>query len=990
MQNSPSALSDPAQTSHPQPSGGRADGAPGPGAVRAADGFSIKMSIAAVVVLAMLVVALALTVLGWTGARQTLLQTAQRTAADAGRLITERSRRLIEPAQASLRQIGLDPITEAVSLPERLQRLFVLSEEIANNPLIDAIYIGYGDGQFFLLRSLKNQAVRDRFNPPSGARMLVQSRAAGADGKLQGEYLFYSSSGQLLLRRAEPDYVFDPRSRPWYVANHPPGWAKLSQPYVFFTTRQVGLTISLPSRSRTAVVGIDMVLDDLGAQLDQMRISPGGQLALVNPQREVIVYPDMQQVLVQAEQGFRFRTVQALGEPSLMQLDALNAPVGQPQFMDVGGRETLGVVLPFDVWHGQPMKLLVTAPVHELLGDLRHKLTVMLWLIAGIVLVMLPLGWLAGARVGARLDHLTQRARQIARFDFSGTALQPTFIREVNQLADVMGDMSVTIQHFLALSQTLAGERQMDQMLAQVLTRLIAATRCQAGAVYLWHATEQRMQLAGADAGQGPPFEPQLVYPGVPGLRQVGRGLSQMAVELRGRNGPLQGLLLLVYPDDAGHRDDAFQRFAHQLSGMLAVSIETRQLIESQKTLFDAVIRLMADAIDAKSPYTGGHCERVPQLAALLADRMCADPQGPYADFTMTDDERYEFRLGAWLHDCGKVTSPEHIVDKATKLEVIYNRIHEVRTRFEVLWRDAEIAHLRRLQEGADAAASAVDWAQAQQRLQEDFAFVAQCNVGGEFMADAAMARLQQIAAQTWLRHFDNRLGLASEELRRLQEVQPQAPLLPVAESLLSDRPEHVVPWGERKPAVEKSDPNNKHGFDMVLPQARQNMGELYNLSIRRGTLTDEDRFKINEHIVQTLIMLRALPWPAHLARVPDIASTHHEKMDGRGYPRRLPGAQLTLLDRVMALADIFEALTAADRPYKAPKSLTESLRIMAFMCKDQHLDVELFRYFLHSGVWQEFAQRFMQAAQIDAVDVAAIEQLLPAAPVNESPGVAN
>jgi len=226
--------------------------------------------------------------------------------------------------------------------------------------------------------------------------------------------------------------------------------------------------------------------------------------------------------------------------------------------------------------------------------------------------------------------------------------------------------------------------------------------------------------------------------------------------------------------------------------------------------------------------------------------------------------------------------------------------------------------------------------------------------------------------------------------LRRLQEVQPQAPLLPVAESLLSDRPEHVVPWGERKPAVEKSDPNNKHGFDMVLPQARQNMGELYNLSIRRGTLTDEDRFKINEHIVQTLIMLRALPWPAHLARVPDIASTHHEKMDGRGYPRRLPGAQLTLLDRVMALADIFEALTAADRPYKAPKSLTESLRIMAFMCKDQHLDVELFRYFLHSGVWQEFAQRFMQAAQIDAVDVAAIEQLLPAAPVNESPGVAN
>lgn len=157
-------------------------------------------------------------------------------------------------------------------------------------------------------------------------------------------------------------------------------------------------------------------------------------------------------------------------------------------------------------------------------------------------------------------------------------------------------------------------------------------------------------------------------------------------------------------------------------------------------------------------------------------------------------------------------------------------------------------------------------------------------------------------------------------------------------------------------------------------------MGELYNLSIRRGTLTDEDRFKINDHIVQTLIMLKGLPWPQHLARVPEIAATHHEKVDGTGYPRKLPVERLSVADRVMALADIFEALTAADRPYKAPKSLTESLRIMAFMCKDKHLDTDLFRYFLHSGLWRAFADRFMQPAQIDAVDIAAIEKLLPSA----------
>jgi hypothetical protein len=227
------------------------------------------------------------------------------------------------------------------------------------------------------------------------------------------------------------------------------------------------------------------------------------------------------------------------------------------------------------------------------------------------------------------------------------------------------------------------------------------------------------------------------------------------------------------------------------------------------------------------------------------------------------------------------------------------------------------------------------------------------------------------------MRHFDKRAGLSAEELRRMAEV---TDALPVQEHLLADLPEHVVPWGERKPAVEKDNPANLHGFDMALPANERNMGELYNLGIRRGTLTEEDRFKINDHIVQTLVMLRSLPWPEHLAKVPEIAANHHEKLDGRGYPRKLTADQLGLPDRVMALADIFEALTAADRPYKSAKTVSESLRIMAFMAKDQHIDAELFRYFLHSGLWQTFADRFMLPAQRDAVDVAALEALLPTA----------
>ena len=249
-------------------------------------------------------------------------------------------------------------------------------------------------------------------------------------------------------------------------------------------------------------------------------------------------------------------------------------------------------------------------------------------------------------------------------------------------------------------------------------------------------------------------------------------------------------------------------------------------------------------------------------------------------------------------------------------------------------------------------------------------------------MAEADVVRLQSLANVSWTRNFDNRVGISSEELMRHSTTAGEPPVLPVQERLLDDRPDHVVPWGARRPPVEKDDPKNRYGFDMPLPQSAQNMGELYNLSIRRGTLTEEDRFKINDHIVQTLIMLRSLPWPAHLARVPDIAATHHEKLNGKGYPRKLTADKLTIADRVMAIADIFEALTAPDRPYKASKTLTESLRIMALMTQDEHIDADLFRYFLRSGLWQEFANRYMHPAQLDEVDMAAIESLIqPPAP---------
>ena len=390
-----------------------------------------------------------------------------------------------------------------------------------------------------------------------------------------------------------------------------------------------------------------------------------------------------------------------------------------------------------------------------------------------------------------------------------------------------------------------------------------------------------------------------------------------------------------------------------------------RKLLEQQRKLFDDFTKLIAGAIDAKSPYTGGHCARVPKVAEMLIDAACKAGEGPFANFRMdTKDQRWEFEVAAWLHDCGKVTTPEYVVDKATKLETIYNRIHEIRMRFEVLLRDAEIAtYQKRLAGDVDESLLEAQLAKEKEQISDDFAFVAACNIGGEFMPDEKIERLKQIATRTWTRHLNDRIGISNDEAVLINKT--PAPILPLIEQVLADKPEHIIPRTNSKPFGD-----NPHGFNMDIPENQYNLGELYNLSIRKGTLSPEDRFKINEHIIQTIIMLNKLEFPDYLANVPEFAGAHHETMIGTGYPRALKKEEMSLPARIMAIADIFEALTASDRPYKKAKTLNEALRIMSFMRDDQHIDAELFALFLQAGVYQTYAEKYLNPAQIDEVDI--------------------
>ena len=451
------------------------------------------------------------------------------------------------------------------------------------------------------------------------------------------------------------------------------------------------------------------------------------------------------------------------------------------------------------------------------------------------------------------------------------------------------------------------------------------------------------------------------------------RSKSFLTVPLKNHEGEVTGVLQLINARDRRNRVIAFGPdivpLIEALASQAAVALDNAQLIESQKQLFKAFIHLIAGAIDAKSPYTGGHCNRVPVITQMLAKAACDATDGPFQDFSLTEDEWYELEISADLHDCGKVTTPEYVVDKATKLETIYNRIHEIRMRFEVLKRDAVIEYLEGALSGEEDPATLKARMDARiAQIDSDFAFVAECNVGGEFMAPERIERLKAIAGQTWMRTLDDSLGLSSEELRIRD---PDAPKPPVEEALLADSPWHLVPH-------EKSQDPEKYkaeGIKLMPCEHRFNRGEVYNLTIGRGTLTAEDRFIINDHIIQTILMLKTLPFPKTLRRVTEWAGGHHEKMDGTGYPKQLTRDEMSLPARMMAIADIFEALTACDRPYKKAKTLSEALKIMSFMVKDRHIDPDLWELFLASGVWRDYAEQYLRPDQIDAVDISRYQQ---------------
>jgi HD-GYP domain-containing protein (c-di-GMP phosphodiesterase class II) len=558
----------------------------------------------------------------------------------------------------------------------------------------------------------------------------------------------------------------------------------------------------------------------------------------------------------------------------------------------------------------------------------------------------------------------------------SGSSVESTQGMRLLAAAEAGEDLGLRLEQLNAIGASLSAERDINRLLESILNAAKTITRADGGTLY--RVTEERTlrfeivrttSLAyylGGTTGTPVPFYPihlmgkdgkpnhgmVAAYAALTGKtvnipdaytaegfdfsgtrnfdKKTGyRSKSFLTVPMKNHENEIIGVLQLINASDPRSGEivpfsSSDQRLAESLASQAAVALTNRMLIIQLEELFESFINLMNTAIDEKSPYTGGHCQRVPQLTMMLAEAVNDMNEGPLASFQMSDKDRYELKIAGLLHDCGKVTTPVHVVDKATKLEAIYDRINLVDTRFEVLKRDAEVELLKEKAQLAARGAlrAAYDAADARhreriRRLDDDRAFLRVCNVGGEAMRESDQERVKAIARYRWTDISGHEANFLSED-------------------------------------------------------------ELKNLTIRAGTLTGDERQIINHHIVATIKMLEALPWPKHLKNVPEYAGGHHERMDGKGYPKGLTREQMSVQARVMGIADIFEALTAKDRPYKKGKTLSESLQILGKMRLGGHVDPDLFDVFVRKKVYQRYAELFLDKEQIDQVDESKIPGYSP------------
>ncbi|PTQ10402.1 metal-dependent phosphohydrolase [Vibrio splendidus] len=925
----------------------------------------------------------------------------------------------IAPVITTLNVMAVSPfVTHQTSSVEKESWLASVDIIFKQNTNLVALFYGSEDGNFRIFRPLSSIKQRADNNAPAKATMMVSST------NLDGEnFITFLDGAHQVISTRQAESKFNPTTRPWFRNAKPDGSIQLSEPYLFYFLQTNGITLSRRSLDGKHVVGADFTLKSLSSQISELAYSPQTRLALFDQHFNLLGQHQLDLSIPKltsqpnntsktentnnqttgklsgSEQDQSFFNV-----PKREQMEALKASVIAPLISD---EEKLNLNLknveynlntwaltltPVELTQNVTLYLAEATPHNELLSDLISMRDKQVAVAIGMLFICFAIVWFVANRLSQPLNTLMQLTDNIARFDFRRTHYPKSMIQEVANLAHSIELMEHTLHDLITLLRDTAGNQEFSILAKNIAHQSYLITKAETIVLFTQSKEKDVFDTAAnlailpfkADINDFIKHTPWLLCQLKSGetihLNREDNVLNYYQdsifnsdlylFPLLNREKLLVGIVAIGYERPITKMQADKHAFLRELLSFAEIAKDNIDQMQQQKDMLNAFIELIASAIDTKSPYTGGHCQRVPELTKWLTQATIDDDRY-YPQFSLDSKQWEELMLAAWLHDCGKVTTPEYVVDKATKLETIYDRIHEVRMRFELLKQQAETDYWKAIANGALQEDQLKILEQSLSELDEEFAFVAECNLGGESMTDEQLERLDRIAKRQWKRTLDDQLGLSWSEKERLNEQQDTTEkseaeparkdqILPVMEPLLADKPEHKIPWDNGFSPADVW----QEAFVLKPGEVKYNQGELHNLKVRRGTLNDEERFMINDHIIQTFTMLNKLPYPSYLQNIPDIASGHHERIDGKGYPRGLSEDQLPLPSRAMAIADVFEALTSSDRPYKKGKLLSESLNIMTDMATSGHIDPKLYLLFLENKIYDKYAERFLEAKQ--------------------------
>ncbi|PKH08044.1 HD domain-containing phosphohydrolase [Moritella sp. Urea-trap-13] len=851
--------------------------------------------------------------------------------------------------------------------------LGTLAKILAKSPHLSTLYFGDEQGNSFVVRPIYDTSDRLGLSAPEHSVIMVDYNQFNGEQKR----IFFDKNMSVITAYPYDNQNYDPRVRPWFIETKQGGDINVSEPYYFYFFQHFGITFSRRSLDGKSVIAADFTLDSLNDVMAEMAYSVDSKIYLFTAKGSLLASNQ----IIKADDPSKKIALQDLGLKTLIpNLSKVNINDGESRRIEWQGQEWQLIITPMVMSEDEILYLVNVVSLEAVLADSNDFYNDLLLISLTVVVLSLFIVVSATRHVVRPLTFLVKSLEDIQRFSFKRRPYRSSGITEIDQINETMLLMEEVLFNFIQnlkqVARSTAPEEMSSSLVSQVQD-ILKSDDC----LLFTNSRQSRSEFSlAANIGQHGDMNLQALFDINPAaFEQSVYELSQGEVRLLStqhhsgfiiplfnRNKQNTGALLICF--NLGVTADIRGRlaFVQEFIGFNELVLEHLEAIEEQTNLFHAFVMMTASAVDVKSAYTGEHCKRVPELTRMLTEQVVLD-KGSFSEFDMDKKQWEELLLAAWLHDCGKVSTPDFIMDKSTKLETVYDRIHEVRMRYEVLKRDADICYLQALLAGGDQERAQAECEQLKQTLDNEFAFVADCNLGSEFMADDKMTRLAQIAQRTWSRTLPDDIGISHQE-----KVKKTAQSLPIMETILSDKIEHLYAWDEKK----KLQANGLRDFKIKQPEYQYNRGELYNLGIKAGTLTAEDRYNINEHVVQTYIMLDQLPYPEHLKNVPIIAGSHHERIDGKGYPLELAGDDIPLQGRIIAVADVFEALTASDRPYKEAKSLSLALKIMANMVKDSHLDRELFDLFLTTGVYSQYATEYLTPQQINVVDIESIRSI--------------